>query len=154
MMTEILEDRADAITDTQRSELIHRVRAEARRTEGVLTDLVSANRVGTGLEAPRRKRKQATLAQGNALLLPLPRLLFSTHALPRGPQKGCALWGRKERDGLHQPRGQEKMKHGRTFALVRVIDHHPHSRTRDSRVEVFQLFAQDLVFPVRELQRP
>ena len=56
MMTEILEDRADAITDTQRSELIHRVRAEARRTEGVLTDLVSANRVGTGLEAPRRKR--------------------------------------------------------------------------------------------------
>lgn len=56
MMTEILEDRADAITDTQRNELIRRVRAEARRTEGVLTDLVSANRVGTGLEAPRRKR--------------------------------------------------------------------------------------------------
>ncbi len=56
MMTEILEDRADAITETQRNELIHRVRAEARRTEGVLTDLVSANRVGTGLEAPRRKR--------------------------------------------------------------------------------------------------
>ncbi len=56
MMTEILEDRADAITDTQRNELICRVRAEARRTEGVLTDLVSANRVGTGLEAPRRKR--------------------------------------------------------------------------------------------------
>ena len=56
MMTEILEDRADAITETQRNELIRRVRAEARRTEGVLTDLVSANRVGTGLEAPRRKR--------------------------------------------------------------------------------------------------
>ncbi|MCB1002370.1 MAG: PAS domain S-box protein [Acidimicrobiales bacterium] len=56
MMTEILEDRADAITDTQRNELVRRVRAEARRTEGVLTDLVSANRVGTGLEAPRRKR--------------------------------------------------------------------------------------------------
>lgn len=56
MMTEILEDRADAITDNQRNELIRRVRAEARRTEGVLTDLVSANRVGTGLEAPRRKR--------------------------------------------------------------------------------------------------
>jgi len=56
MMTEILEDRSDAITETQRNELIRRVRAEARRTEGVLTDLVSANRVGTGLEAPRRKR--------------------------------------------------------------------------------------------------
>jgi PAS domain S-box-containing protein len=56
MMTEILEDRAEAITETQRNELIRRVRAEARRTEGVLTDLVSANRVGTGLEAPRRKR--------------------------------------------------------------------------------------------------
>jgi PAS domain S-box-containing protein len=56
MITEILEDRADAITDSQRDELIRRVRAEARRTEGVLTDLVSANRVGTGLEAPRRKR--------------------------------------------------------------------------------------------------
>ncbi len=56
MMTEILEDRADAITDNQRSELIRRVRAEARRTEGVLADLVSADRVGTGLEAPRRKR--------------------------------------------------------------------------------------------------
>jgi PAS domain S-box-containing protein len=56
MMTEILEDRADAITETQRNELVRRVRAEARRTEGVLTDLVSANRVGTGLEAPRRKR--------------------------------------------------------------------------------------------------
>ncbi|MFN6119509.1 MAG: ATP-binding protein [Actinomycetes bacterium] len=56
MMTEILEDRADAITDNQRSELIRRVRAEARRTEGVLADLVSADRVGTGLEAPRRNR--------------------------------------------------------------------------------------------------
>lgn len=56
MMTEILEDRAEAITTTQRDELVRRVRAEARRTEGVLTDLVSANRVGTGLEAPRRKR--------------------------------------------------------------------------------------------------
>jgi len=56
MMTEILEDRADAITETQRNELIRRVHAEARRTEGVLTDLVSANRVGAGLEAPRRKR--------------------------------------------------------------------------------------------------
>jgi PAS domain S-box-containing protein len=56
MMTEILEDRADAITETQRNELIRRVRAEARRTEGVLTDLVSADRVGTGLGAPRRKR--------------------------------------------------------------------------------------------------
>ena len=56
MMTEILEDRADAITDNQRNELIRRVRAEARRTEGVLADLVSADRVGTGLEAPRRKR--------------------------------------------------------------------------------------------------
>jgi PAS domain S-box-containing protein len=56
MMTEILEDRADAITETQRNELIGRLRAEARRTEGVLADLVSANRVGTGLDAPRRKR--------------------------------------------------------------------------------------------------
>jgi PAS domain S-box-containing protein len=56
MMTEILEDRAEAITPTQRDELVRRVRAEARRTEGVLTDLVSANRVGAGLEAPRRKR--------------------------------------------------------------------------------------------------
>lgn len=56
MMTEILEDRADAITLLQRDELVRRVRAEARRTEGVLTDLVSANRVGSGLEAPRRKR--------------------------------------------------------------------------------------------------
>lgn len=56
MMTEILEDRADAITDSQRSELVSRVRAEARRTEGVLADLVTANRVGSGLEAPRRRR--------------------------------------------------------------------------------------------------
>lgn len=56
MMTEILDDRADAITDIQRSELVRRVRAEARRTEGVLADLVSANRVGTGLDAPRRRR--------------------------------------------------------------------------------------------------
>ena len=56
MMTEVLDDRADAITDTQRAELIRRIRAEARRTEGVLTDLVSANRLATGLEAPRRKR--------------------------------------------------------------------------------------------------
>jgi PAS domain S-box-containing protein len=56
MMTEILEDRADAITDSQRNELVSRVRAEARRTEGVLADLVTANRVGSGLEAPRRKR--------------------------------------------------------------------------------------------------
>lgn len=56
MMTEILEDRADAITETQRNELVRRVRAEARRTEGVLSDLVSANRVGTGLDAPRRRR--------------------------------------------------------------------------------------------------
>jgi len=56
MMTEILEDRADAITTDQRSELIHRVRVEARRTEGVLADLVSANRVGTGLNTPRRQR--------------------------------------------------------------------------------------------------
>lgn len=56
MMTEILEDRADAITNDQRGELIHRVRVEARRTEGVLADLVSANRVGTGLNTPRRQR--------------------------------------------------------------------------------------------------
>ena len=56
MMTEILEDRADAITDEQRAELIHRIRVEARRTEGVLADLVSANRVGVGLAAPRRQR--------------------------------------------------------------------------------------------------
>jgi len=56
MMTEILEDRADAITTDQRAELIHRVRVEARRTEGVLADLVSANRVGTGLNTPRRQR--------------------------------------------------------------------------------------------------
>jgi PAS domain S-box-containing protein len=56
MMTEILEDRGDAITAMQRDELIRRVRVEARRTEGVLTDLVSANRVGAGLEAPRRTR--------------------------------------------------------------------------------------------------
>lgn len=56
MMTEILEDRADAITVDQRNELIHRVRVEARRTEGVLVDLVSANRVGAGLHTPRRMR--------------------------------------------------------------------------------------------------
>jgi len=56
MMTEILEDRADAITLEQRHELIHRVRVEARRTEGVLVDLVSANRVGAGLNTPRRMR--------------------------------------------------------------------------------------------------
>ncbi len=56
MMTEILEDRADAITLDQRNELIHRVRVEARRTEGVLVDLVSANRVGAGLNTPRRMR--------------------------------------------------------------------------------------------------
>lgn len=56
MMTEILQDRADAITGEQRDELMSRVRAEARRTEGVLTDLVTANRVGSGLEAPRRRR--------------------------------------------------------------------------------------------------
>jgi PAS domain S-box-containing protein len=56
MMTEILDDRADAITDDQRVELVRRIRAEARRTEGALADLVSANRVGTGLDAPRRKR--------------------------------------------------------------------------------------------------
>ena len=56
MMTEILEDRADAISEFQRTELISRVRAEARRTEGVLSDLVAANRLGSGLEAPRRMR--------------------------------------------------------------------------------------------------
>lgn len=56
MMTEILEDRADAITVAQRSELVHRVRVEARRTEGVLADLVSANRVGAGLNAPHRQQ--------------------------------------------------------------------------------------------------
>lgn len=56
MMTEILEDRADAITGEQRFELIHRIRVEARRTEGVLADLVSANRVGIGLGTPRRQR--------------------------------------------------------------------------------------------------
>ena len=56
MMTEILEDRADAISEWQRTELISRVHAEARRTEGVLSDLVAANRLGSGLEAPRRTR--------------------------------------------------------------------------------------------------
>lgn len=56
MMTEILEDRADAISEFQRTEMISRVRAEARRTEGVLSDLVAANRLGSGLEAPRRTR--------------------------------------------------------------------------------------------------
>lgn len=55
MMTEILEDRADAISDEQRTDLIHRVRVEARRTEGVLADFVSANRVGAGLDRPHRQ---------------------------------------------------------------------------------------------------
>jgi len=56
MMTEILEDRGDAITEEQERELVHRIRVEARRTEGALADLVAANRIGGGLNAPRRQR--------------------------------------------------------------------------------------------------
>jgi PAS domain S-box-containing protein len=67
MMTEILDERSDAITDDQRLELVRRIRAEARRTEGALADLVSANRVSGGLDAPRRKRvdlEQLLFARG------------------------------------------------------------------------------------------
>ena len=55
MMTEILQDRGDQIGEERRADLLGRLRAEARRTEGVVSDLVVAPRLGTGFQAPHRE---------------------------------------------------------------------------------------------------
>ena len=152
MMTEILEDRADAITDTQRSELIHRVRAEARRTEGVLTDLVSANRVGTGLEAPRRKR------------IDLEQLIYArarefdggTHSVRVGTLRGdLTMWAdgaQVERilDNLvsnavtHTPAGTKIVIEAREFdgRIELVVDDDGPGVPDDMRVRVFSAYVR------------
>lgn len=89
MMTEILDDRADAITDAQRHDLIGRIRAEARRTEGVLADLVIANRLGAGLDAPRRRR----IDMAHLILDRAREFDSATHAIKAEAMRGdLTLW--------------------------------------------------------------
>lgn len=55
IMAQLLDDHGDEMPTAKRTDLVRRIRNEAYRTEGALSDLVSVDRIGSGLAHPSRE---------------------------------------------------------------------------------------------------